>query len=123
MRKLKKENFEMSKIIKSLDERMQGMIYSSMMIGGLVNDLLDLAKQQVNTFSLNGEFFSLPGMIKQTTQIMRYLAKMKKVTFHFKYKGHVNISYFDQIFSDRNRIQQILLNFTSNALKFSKENG
>lgn len=33
------------------------------------------------------------------------------------------IQYFKQIYGDQKRFEQILLNFASNALKFSNENG
>ena len=45
--------------MKDVESILQNSLFSSKMLLNLVNDLLDLAKMEQNTFSFNEEYFDL----------------------------------------------------------------
>jgi signal transduction histidine kinase len=51
------------KRVNSLSESTESIKYSSIVMIGLVNDLLDLAKQQQMTFELHRSDFNLPELV------------------------------------------------------------
>ena len=104
----------------------------------LINDLLDLAKIEHSKFSLNQEYFSIEQLIKLTFSNMKFQADRKniKLSLEFEEQGYLNstnqvLSSPHQksqwknrkIFGDQRRYSQILLNFISNALKFTTNDG
>ena len=44
------------------------------MVGVLINDLLDLAKMENNSFTLTQEYFNLNKIIKESFQILLHMA-------------------------------------------------
>ena len=48
-----------------------------MVIGNLVNDLLDLAKLDSSSFSLNNEYFNIIDSVTQTFQNTQFQAEQK----------------------------------------------
>jgi len=83
----------------------------------LMMDLLDQAQIQKNTFSLNQEFFPLLQAIEQSISIVKHTADKKRVELVIKEAEGPKQEI--QIFGDLSRYQQIMINFLSNALKFS----
>ena len=79
----------------------------------LINDLLDLAKIESGKLPLTLQWNKLSDIIKNTQQGLIGLAE----------KANVNIKYFSEdeidIYCDPDRIQQVLTNFLSNAIKHS----
>jgi signal transduction histidine kinase len=49
--------------------------HSSVMLLNLINDLLDLAKKETNTFTLNKSFFNLRDIVEQTFKILEFMAQ------------------------------------------------
>lgn len=45
------------------------------MLLNLINDLLDLAKKDTNTFTLNKSFFSLKDIARNTFKVLEFLAQ------------------------------------------------
>ena len=56
---------------------LKNAISSSMVIGNLVNDLLDLAKLDSSSFSLNNEYFNIIDSVTQTFQNTQFQAEQK----------------------------------------------
>ena len=83
-------------------------------------DLLDLAQIENNSFKLNQNFFSVFDSIDQAFLIVGHIANTKKVKLVpptiLSEEGLVNMR---NIFGDKNRMTQILVNLVSNSLKFS----
>ena len=85
----------------------------------LMMDLLDLAQIENNTFKINKANFPLRDVIKDAFKVVQHIADVSNVQLvepAFKEGEEI---FFKAIFGDRNRYQQVLVNFLSNALKFS----
>lgn len=98
---------------------LKGCELNSEMLINLVNDLLDLATQEKKTFQLNKEYFNLVDSVTSAFKTLEYISDRRKITtnIHVKQK---QLKFFEEVYGDANRIQQILLNFISNSLKFAK---
>ena len=79
----------------------------------LINDLLDLAKIEARKFPLKKEWFSLNELIEKTSRSMNGLSRTAEVPIQIG--GLPDI----EIFADADRIQQVLTNFLSNAIKYN----
>lgn len=85
----------------------------------LVNDILDLSKLQAGKFEVNKEKASLKEVIQNRISFYQISADGKKVSLSSQLSESVpELSDFDP-----QALKQILNNFLSNALKFTKEGG
>mmetsp|Transcript_13325 Transcript_13325/g.20815 ORF Transcript_13325/g.20815 Transcript_13325/m.20815 type:complete len:142 (+) Transcript_13325:2328-2753(+) len=103
-------------------EMLETSKHSSIMLLTLINDLLDLAKQQKLTFQLNNGYFNLKEAVVSTFKTLDFMATQKGITTQLEIEADKE-QYFEQIYGDENRYEQILLNFISNALKFTNNKG
>ena len=85
----------------------------------LMLDLLDLAQIENNSFKINEEFFNLHEQIENSFNIVRHLADRKQVNLIYPQLSEVESEIFSKISGDSRRYMQIIINFLSNALKFS----
>jgi signal transduction histidine kinase/ActR/RegA family two-component response regulator len=84
----------------------------------LVNDILDFSKIEAGKLDMENVEFSLSGIFNKITQI--YATKIDNTNLSINY----NIEPLNRnIISDPVRLQQILTNLISNAVKFTKEGG
>jgi len=60
--------------------------------------------------------------VENTFSTLQFLKKRKNVKLELVIDPQ-DRRYFEAIYGDYNRYTQILINFVSNALKFSRENG
>lgn len=58
---------------------LKGCRLNAIMLINLVNDLLDLAKQENLTFELNLTFFSLTDSIKDAFETMKFISETRKI--------------------------------------------
>lgn len=85
----------------------------------LINDILDLSKIESGKVDLTLEDVSVREMKVDAELLFNEVAKTKKV--HFAYNIHEGAPLM--IYSDRQRIEQVVKNLLSNAFKFTPENG
>lgn len=85
----------------------------------IVNDVLDLAKIEAGKLELNPQSFSLPLLIEKVMAI--FSANMRQKSISFSQTGLDSVPQC--VTGDGVRIQQILMNFLSNALKFTPDGG
>ena len=93
------------------------------MMENLINDLLDLAKLENNSFSLTQEYFNLGSTIYEAFQILISTANQSNIEFRAEIDELKNLDMIQQIHGDKRRYLQILLNFLSNSLKFTNNKG
>ena len=86
----------------------------------LVNDLLSFAQINAGKFRKEVSIFNIRNSVKEVMLIQEHKAAMMDITLTSEFKGFNNIM---TICSDEQRLQQVLLNFQSNALKFTPRGG
>ncbi|KAJ8600269.1 hypothetical protein CTAYLR_000632 [Chrysophaeum taylorii] len=83
----------------------------------LVNDFLDLAKLEAGKMTFERAALDASAAVRSAVEVIRPAADAKGLTI--RAYNHVD----DNILGDPNRVRQILLNFLSNAVKFTPEGG
>lgn len=83
----------------------------------LINDILDLAKVESGKLELEDICFDLPALLKNVTEMFRSQAKDKNNQLTFSFDGQIPA----QLMGDGNRLRQVLINLTGNAMKFTKD--
>ncbi|BAL01323.1 hypothetical protein OBV_41240 [Oscillibacter valericigenes Sjm18-20] len=92
---------------------------SSRFLLSLINDILDMSRIESGKLLLKSEQFSLEQMICTTTDIIRTQANQKNV--EFKCIMHAGLG--DSYAGDEMKLQQVLINILSNAVKFTAAGG
>ncbi|MDT7816927.1 MAG: hypothetical protein QOJ42_6843 [Acidobacteriaceae bacterium] len=81
----------------------------------LINDLLDLAKIESGKVELNLEPVDCQSVVEEVAAALRPAAETKGLTFTAVLPSNLRVS------ADRRALSQILLNLTSNAIKFTEQ--
>src|SRR5688500_11617557 len=84
----------------------------------LINDLLDLAKIEAGRMEVRSEPLSLGDLFEGLTSVLKPLIESKQLTVNCTVAADVPI-----ISTDPSKLQQVLYNFMSNAIKFSPTGG
>lgn len=92
---------------------------SSRFVLGLINDILDMSKIESGKINILEERFKLEELIKNFTDIIYPQAKEKGIEFNVVLK-HIK---HEELLDDLLRVNQILINLLSNALKFIQIGG
>ena len=87
-----------------------------------INDLLDLAKSENNSLQFSNNFFNLEEVAKESLATLDFLAKQKEISTSFKI-SKIDSPQVRMVFGDKGRINQVLINLLSNALKFTDTKG
>lgn len=94
--------------------------YSSKHLLMLINDVLDMSRIESNRMKLNREPFELYQFLNTFVSVIYPQASAKGLTFTEKTSG---FSEHTTYLGDSLRLNQILLNLTSNAIKFTPSGG
>ncbi|TNV87810.1 hypothetical protein FGO68_gene11703 [Halteria grandinella] len=115
--------FILTEVVKKQCETwLKNSLFSSTMLLNLINDLLDLAKIENSQFNFNTTQFNLHEIIQKAVDTLQFQATQKGINLEYV-MDEGNIGNFMEIQGDDNRYLQILLNFLSNSLKFTPQNG
>jgi len=71
---------------------------------------------------LEQSYFNLPKAVESSFRILEFLSKKKNIRTQLNIDP-LHVKYFEELYGDENRFEQILLNFLSNALKFTNPDG
>ncbi|MDR1578783.1 MAG: response regulator [Synergistaceae bacterium] len=85
----------------------------------LINDILDISKVESGEFDLVMADFSVSALISDVTQLNLVRIGPKKIDFRLE----IDESIPETLRGDEVRVRQILNNFLSNAVKYTKEGG
>jgi two-component system sensor histidine kinase VanS len=86
-------------------------------MNNLVSDMLDLSQLESGNFKLVQETFFLDELIKPVTKKFSSLIKEKNITLE------LNLIEAIKIYADWNRIEQVLTNYMTNAIRHTDDGG
>lgn len=113
---------KLTKTVQKFRMSLKNLEVMSTMMYNLLKDLLDLGQIDKKSFQLNNEYFDLEQTIEKAFMMAQGSADLKKVQlFRAPIKDDERF-LFKRIYGDQNRYIQIIVNFLSNAIKFSKSN-
>jgi signal transduction histidine kinase/DNA-binding response OmpR family regulator len=84
----------------------------------LINDVLDLAKVEAGKMEFNPEAVNLTRVIVEVRQILQTLSATKRLQVDLEVSPEV-----EQLMIDPAKLKQVLYNYLSNAIKFSRKEG
>jgi signal transduction histidine kinase len=96
----------------------ENIIASGNRLLNMINDLLDLAKTRAGRIQLHIEEISLPELCKKLIASFSLLTKKKKIKVKLTTDPDLPV-----LTTDAGKVQQILYNFLSNAVKFTPQRG
>ncbi|UCG35492.1 MAG: PAS domain S-box protein, partial [Candidatus Omnitrophota bacterium] len=82
----------------------------------LINNILDLSKIDAGRIDLNYSYFSLSQLVKTNIEAIRPLCQRKKLKLELKLDKKLP----EYVFSDQDKIKQVLTNILGNAIKFTQ---
>lgn len=85
----------------------------------IINDILDFSKIEANKLQLDYQHFNLPKLLESIDKLLSVSLKQKKLSFLIEYDSRVP----EILYGDSDRLRQIILNLTSNAIKFTPIGG
>ena len=97
---------------------LQNILTSGRNLLELINDLLDLAKIEAGKMEVRSEPLSLNDLFEGLVSIIKPLAEKRGAAVYFAVTAEVPILH-----TDGPKLQQVLYNFLSNAIKFSPSEG
>ncbi|MDQ1812145.1 CHASE domain-containing protein [Massilia sp. CCM 9210] len=97
---------------------LEKIYHSSQHLLGIINDILDFSKIEAGKLELEVLDFGLRALMQNISNQLGDAAANKHLHLDFEIDPHLAL----QLRGDPLRLEQVLLNFTSNAIKFS-ENG
>ncbi|GAA4841855.1 PAS domain-containing hybrid sensor histidine kinase/response regulator [Algivirga pacifica] len=100
------------------DEYLELILNAGKNLNRLLNDILDLNKIEQDKLVFEKKNFSIRENITFCLKPYKFLAEEKELTFSF----HIDNSVPEYVISDPTRLNQIIINLTNNAIKFT-ENG
>ena len=80
----------------------------------LISELLDLTKIETGTLELKKENFSLNQLAIETVEDILYTNTKHEINLYHDFQAYV--------FADKDRIGQVMINFLTNAIKYSPDN-
>ena len=86
---------------------------------GLINDILDMSYIESGRFALKSDKFRLDEMIDTIAMISREQFESKNQTFEIRLNNVTNMD----VYGDRLRVQQVVMNVLQNSAKYTPNNG
>lgn len=79
----------------------------------LISEMLDLSRIEENKLELQKERFNLNDLVNDTVQDINYTNTQHKINVFHEFEG--------EVYADKDRIGQVLINFITNAIKYSPD--
>ncbi|NVO19562.1 MAG: PAS domain S-box protein [Bacteroidetes bacterium] len=90
---------------------------SSDSLFNIINDILDFSKIESGQFDLDNTDFNLKELVKKVYDTQEYKAEDKNIQFRYE----IDTDLSPVLIGDPVRLQQVLVNLVSNAIKFTTE--
>ncbi len=108
-----------TKLTKDQDEHVETIRYSGETLLTMLNDILDFSKMEAGKVDIENVAFDTFRLVHSVTNLMWSRAAEKNITIKYEVEDDVPA----YITSDPTRLRQILLNLSSNAIKFTEKGG
>ncbi|MEO5591061.1 MAG: HAMP domain-containing sensor histidine kinase [Chitinophagaceae bacterium] len=102
---------------KQIKDMLPDMINNLNYTTGLMENLLQWAKCQMQSAGINIQKLDITGMVREVTQLMQLQAAAKQLVIECEMSAPV------YVMADKNMIDLVLRNLLSNAIKFTPEKG
>ncbi|MGA1867421.1 MAG: response regulator [bacterium] len=86
-------------------------------LGRVINDILDFSRIEAGRLELSMESFSLRNLFEEVAESITFLAERKGLEFLY----FLPLSIPSLLIGDQDRIKQMLINLTGNAIKFTNK--
>lgn len=111
------ELLSLTELTKEQKEYLDIIKFSSSTLLAIVNDIMDLARIESNSFKLEKVNFNFEHLVKNSCKVMEADARRKNIQF----KSQCDNLPPKEVFGDPLRVNQIILNLISNAIKFTEK--
>ena len=101
-----------------LAEHLGKLETSGRLLLGIINDILDMSRIESGKVTLNVEKMNLPQQISQLDSVIRQQASQRRQTFTVN-----TLVQHENVLADPNRLNQVLMNILSNAVKYTPTGG
>ena len=101
-----------------LAEHLAKLETSGQLLLGIINDILDMSRIESGKTTLNVEKMNLPQQISQLDSIIHQQASQRRQTFTVNTRVQ-----HENVLADPNRLNQVLMNILSNAVKYTPTGG
>ncbi|MDR0851038.1 MAG: response regulator [Clostridiales Family XIII bacterium] len=105
--------------IKKKDYCLSKISDASVHLLGVINDILDMSKIEANKFELSYTDFNFEKMLLRITNVLAFSIDTKDI----HYSVNIDNAIPPFLYSDEQRIAQVITNLLSNAIKFTPEGG
>lgn len=92
---------------------------ASKLLLGLINEVLDMSKIESGSIVLSEDELGLPDLVQGIVAMVQPAIKSKNQRFEV----HLNDVRNENVISDLQRLQQVILNLLTNAVKYTPDNG
>ena len=104
---------------KDMVEMLTDISTSSVRLIDIVNDFLEVSRLEQGRIQINKEEFDVIDVIEKVMRDLMPVAVKKGISLSYPTEG----KSLPHLFSDKNRVEQILVNLIGNAVKFTKTGG
>ncbi len=90
-------------------------------LNNLLNDLIDISRIESGEMRMSFRMFDIQPFLRDFTAEMQPLARAKEIELYFA--GNVLPHHEVNVYADKERIKQILINLVDNSIKYSENGG